>query len=38
MREALDLERGTIIESMVKLNPLYQPPADYVRKKPSRKL
>ena len=37
MRERLEDERAGIIESLVKLNPSFQP-ADYVRRRPSRKL
>jgi splicing factor 1 len=38
MREQLDEERASIIEGMMRLNPAFQVPVDYVKKKPSRKL
>lgn len=38
MRESLIQERGKIIEELMKLNPAYQPPADFIRAKPVRRL
>jgi splicing factor 1 len=38
MREALMKERTDLIERLIKLNPVYQPPPDYVRVKPFRRL
>jgi splicing factor 1 len=38
MRAALEKERQEVIEQMVKLNPLFRPPADYVRQKLQRKI
>jgi len=38
MRESLTQQRTQVIEEMLKLNPLFQPPADFVRQKPYRKL
>ncbi len=38
MKEALENERASIIESMMKLNPAFQVPEGYVKRKPSRKL
>ena len=38
MREQLTKERGNLIERLLKINPNYQPPADYVRQKPMRKM
>jgi hypothetical protein len=38
MRQALRKERQEVIERMLKVNPVYQPPRDYVRQKPHRKL
>ncbi len=38
MKEALENERANIIESMMKLNPAFQVPEGYVKRKPSRKL
>eukprot|EP00952_Eustigmatos_sp_NYUAD-ZCMA_P003269 14306-Eustigmatos_ZCMA.PRE.1 len=38
MGEALKKERNDVIEKLIKLNPLYRPPSDYVRPKPFRKL
>jgi len=38
MAEALRKERQEVIERLLKLNPLFRPPADYVRQKPSKKL
>ncbi|CAM9175862.1 unnamed protein product, partial [Ectocarpus fasciculatus] len=38
MREALTAERARIIEDLMKLNPLYQPPVDFVKVKPSKKV
>ena len=38
MREALMKEKGRLIEELLKLNPTFQAPADFVKSKPSRKL
>lgn len=38
MKQALRKERQEVIERMLKINPLFQPPRDYVRQKPHRKL
>lgn len=38
MREALMKERTDLIERLIKLNPVYQPPPDYVRVKPFRRI
>ncbi len=38
MKESLENERANIIESMMKLNPAFQVPEGYVKRKPSRKL
>ena len=38
MREALTQERNDIISSLIKLNPNYQPPADYIKPKPIRRI
>ena len=38
MREALTAERTRIIEDLMKLNPLYQPPVDFVKVKPFKKV
>ena len=38
MRENLMQERNDLIEQMVRINPLYTPPADYVKPKPYRTL
>ena len=38
MREILTKERNSLIERLLKINPNYQPPADYVRQKPMRKM
>jgi splicing factor 1 len=38
MADALKKERQEIIERLVKLNPAFRPPADYIRVKPHRKL
>eukprot|EP00600_Ochromonadales_sp_CCMP1393_P007531 CAMPEP_0174968102 /NCGR_PEP_ID=MMETSP0004_2-20121128/7942_1 /TAXON_ID=420556 /ORGANISM="Ochromonas sp., Strain CCMP1393" /LENGTH=579 /DNA_ID=CAMNT_0016217287 /DNA_START=15 /DNA_END=1754 /DNA_ORIENTATION=+ len=38
MREALTKERTRIIEGMLKLNPSFQAPADFVKAKPSKKI
>lgn len=38
MRQALRKERQEVIERMLKINPMFQPPRDYVRQKPFRKL
>jgi splicing factor 1 len=38
MREAIMAERTTAIEKMLKLNPLFIPPSDYVRTKPFKKV
>ncbi len=38
MKEELENERANIIESMMKLNPAFQVPEGYVKRKPSRKL
>lgn len=38
MRAALNKERTKVIEEMMKLNPMFRPPADFVKSKPHRKL
>eukprot|EP00612_Vaucheria_litorea_P001156 CAMPEP_0171456778 /NCGR_PEP_ID=MMETSP0945-20130129/3121_1 /TAXON_ID=109269 /ORGANISM="Vaucheria litorea, Strain CCMP2940" /LENGTH=456 /DNA_ID=CAMNT_0011982255 /DNA_START=548 /DNA_END=1918 /DNA_ORIENTATION=+ len=38
MREALNNERNDIIEAIMKLNPHFQAPIDYIRRKPFRRL
>ncbi|GLE11357.1 hypothetical protein PINS_up023737 [Pythium insidiosum] len=38
MRAALERERQDVIAEMVKVNPLYRPPADFLRQKLSRKI
>jgi len=38
MREALTQERVSTIEQLLKVNPLYQPPPDFVRAKPFKKV
>lgn len=38
MREALMKEKSRIIEELVKINPHYQPPADFVKTKPMKKI
>lgn len=38
MREALTAEKTRIIEDLIKLNPLYQPPVDFVKVKPFKKV
>jgi splicing factor 1 len=38
MRESLMDERNALIEQISKLNPLYVPPVDYIKPKPSRML
>lgn len=38
MREALNSERSAIIESLLRLNPTFVPPADFVRAKPTKKV
>jgi splicing factor 1 len=38
MRDALVKERADVIEQIMKLNPFFKPPADFVRPKPTRKL
>ncbi|CAN0309097.1 unnamed protein product, partial [Discosporangium mesarthrocarpum] len=38
MRDALNRERSKVIEEMMKLNPMFRPPADFVKSKPFRKL
>lgn len=38
MRQGLRKERQEVIERMLKVNPVFQPPRDYVRQKPHRKL
>lgn len=38
MADALRKERQEVIEKLLKVNPLFRPPADYVRQKPFRKL
>jgi splicing factor 1 len=36
--EELRKERQEVIERMIKLNPLFRPPQDYVRMRPHRRL
>lgn len=38
MRAALEKSRQTVIEELVKVNPLFRPPADYMRQKLHRKI
>jgi splicing factor 1 len=38
MREALMKEKTRLIEELVKINPLYQPPIDFVKSKPVRRI
>ncbi|TMW63264.1 hypothetical protein Poli38472_002205 [Pythium oligandrum] len=38
MRAALEKQRQEVMDEMVKLNPLFRPPADYMRQKLSRKV
>ncbi len=38
MKEALSAQRTAVIEQMMKINPLFQPPADFVKQKPFRRL
>ncbi|TFJ87948.1 hypothetical protein NSK_001294 [Nannochloropsis salina CCMP1776] len=38
MKAALKKERQDVIERLLKINPLFRPPADYVRQKPFRRL
>jgi splicing factor 1 len=38
MRESLNNERNRIIENLIRINPLFQPPPDFVRTKPHRKV
>ncbi|CAM9546627.1 unnamed protein product, partial [Ectocarpus sp. 8 AP-2014] len=38
MRASLNRERTKVIEEMMKLNPMFKPPADFVKTKPHRKL
>ncbi|KAJ1403086.1 hypothetical protein B484DRAFT_457611 [Ochromonadaceae sp. CCMP2298] len=38
MREALNQERVRLIEGMLKLNPTFQTPLDFIKAKPSRKI
>ena len=38
MREALNAERSKLIEGMLRLNPQFQTPADFVKAKPFRKI
>ena len=38
MRENLNNERNRIIENLIRINPLFQPPPDFVRTKPHRKV
>ena len=38
MREALTEERNSLIASLIKINPNYVPPADYVKPKPLRRI
>lgn len=38
LRESLTKDRGRLIDELVKLNPLFQPPADAMRSKPTRKV
>eukprot|EP01039_Chlorochromonas_danica_P000512 gene512-551_t len=38
MRESLNKDRVTLIEHLIKLNPGFQPPADFIKGKPSKKI
>ncbi|CAM9165346.1 unnamed protein product, partial [Chrysoparadoxa australica] len=38
MRDALQVERSQVLEAMMSINPLFRPPADFVKTKPSNKL
>lgn len=38
MRDSLNQQRTSIIEQLIKLNPTFQPPADFVRGRPSKKI
>ncbi len=38
MRESLIQDRGRIIEELLKLNPTFQPPADFIKTKPVRRI
>lgn len=38
MREALNSQRADIIEKLIKMNPNYQPPIDFVKAKPFKRL
>jgi len=38
MRESLTDQRGKLIEELIKVNPNFQPPADYMRAKPFRRI
>lgn len=38
MKAALEKQRNDVIESLVKVNPLYRPPADYTKQKLHRKI
>lgn len=38
MREELTQQRADVIEELLRINPLYQPPADYVRARPFKKI
>jgi hypothetical protein len=38
MREDLTRQKGAIIEELMKINPGYQPPADFIKQKPFKKL
>jgi hypothetical protein len=38
MREALTQERIAVIEALIKLNPHYVPPSDFVKQKPTKKI
>lgn len=38
MRESLNKDRVALIEQLIKLNPGFQPPADFIKGKPSKKI
>ena len=38
MKEALRMDRQDVIERLLKINPVFRPPPDYVKQKPYRRL